>query len=289
MSDVTPIINAIDFIEAHLQKPVTVADVAEAASYSLYHFCRMFNQATHHTPYDYLMRRRLSQAVQDLFQTDKKIIDVALEYQFNNPETFSRAFRRMFGAPPTQLRKEGYIDSRRLRHRLTLAHLEHLQKASHLRPTLETRDTFEVVGIMTLVKSDPNAIAEIWDLFARELEKWPPASQTTSYWGIHYHPQGWETQGSLYMVAVETAANVLSGLQVAGAGLVVKRIPSLDYACFIHQGPARSLPLTWDYIFQTWLPNSEKQLAYPLVIEEFSHLWDWDRADSKTMIYVPIQ
>jgi AraC-like DNA-binding protein len=53
---------AIDFIEAHLRADVTVGDVAAAVSYSVYHFCRTFNQVTHYTPYDYLMRRRLAEA-----------------------------------------------------------------------------------------------------------------------------------------------------------------------------------------------------------------------------------
>lgn len=81
---------AVDFIEDNLKEAIAVADVADAVSYSLYHFCRTFNQATHHTPYDYLMRRRLSLAAQELLQTDKKIIEIALDYQFNSPETFSR-------------------------------------------------------------------------------------------------------------------------------------------------------------------------------------------------------
>ncbi len=38
---------AIDFIEAHLQEDITVSDIAAAVSYSIYHFCRTFNQVTH--------------------------------------------------------------------------------------------------------------------------------------------------------------------------------------------------------------------------------------------------
>ena len=77
MPDVTPIDRAIDLIEGNLMAAVTVADMAAAAGYSLFHFSRTFNQATHHTPYDYLMRRRLSEAAQTLVRTDRKIKSVA--------------------------------------------------------------------------------------------------------------------------------------------------------------------------------------------------------------------
>ncbi len=63
---------AIDFMEAHLQDEITLADVADTVSYSLYHFSRVFSETVHHTPYDYLMRRRLSESAHDLLETDKK-------------------------------------------------------------------------------------------------------------------------------------------------------------------------------------------------------------------------
>ena len=102
MSHLTAICRAVDFVEDNLTEVITVADMAAAASYSLYHFSRTFNHVVHHTPYDYFMRRRLSESARQLAETDRKIIDIALDYQFNNPETYSRAFRRMFGVQPSR-------------------------------------------------------------------------------------------------------------------------------------------------------------------------------------------
>ena len=86
---------AIQFIESHLCDPITVADAAAAAGYSLYHFIRSFNQMVQHTPYDYLMRRRLAVAACELLETERRVIDIALYFQFNNHETFTRGFRRV--------------------------------------------------------------------------------------------------------------------------------------------------------------------------------------------------
>ena len=70
------ITQAIDFIERNLQRDISVADMAASVSYSIYHFCRTFNKITHHTPYDYLMRRRLSESARELMVSDRKIIEV---------------------------------------------------------------------------------------------------------------------------------------------------------------------------------------------------------------------
>ena len=149
-----PIIKAIDFIEAHLKAPLMVADIAEAVGYSVYHFCRTFNLAVHHTPYDYLMRRRLSESARELVGSDRKIIDVAYEYRFNNHETYSRAFRRMFDTQPSQVKKAGRIEPRVLMPRLTIAHIHHIHQGEYLKPLWEHWEHTQVTGIGSLVTGE---------------------------------------------------------------------------------------------------------------------------------------
>ena len=285
MPDITLISKAVDFIEDNLGEAIAVADMADAVAYSLYHFCRMFNQATHHTPYDYLMRRRLSQVAQELLKSDKKIIDIALDYQFNSPETFSRAFKRVFGMQPSQLRKQGSIGRRRLMPRLTLAHIKHISKGAYLKPALEEKDAFQIAGLMTLVRDDRTVISELWELFAQELESSENTVEPENYYGVAYYPEDWEDRGFLYMAAVEIRA-----FDVINAALVVKTIPSLKYARFIHKGPARELQLTLDYVYHTWLPKSGECLSYPLVIEHYGQGFrNADSEESEREIYIPVK
>ena len=284
MPNITLVSKAVDYIEDNLREAITVADMADAVSYSLYHFCRTFNQATHHTPYDYLMRRRLSEAARELVRTDRKIIEIALDYQFNSPETFSRAFKRVFEMQPSQLRKQGGIDGRRLMPRLTFAHIRHISKGAYLKPVLEEKDAFRVTGVMTLVKHDQTVIRELWDLLARELESSENVVEPGSYYGIACYPRDWENHGFLYMVAIEIPA-----LDIVSAVLVVKTIPALKYARFVHKGPTRDLPLTLDYVYHTWLPKSGQSLSYPLVVEHYGRdFWNCDSDDSEREILVPI-
>jgi AraC family transcriptional regulator len=170
MLNTTLMAQAIDFIENHLRDDLTVGDIARAVSLSVYYFCRCFNQAVHHTPYDYVMRRRIAEAARDLLQTDRRIIEIAFDYQFNNPETFARAFKRVFAMQPNQWRKQGRLDWRVIMPRLTYAHLQHLAQGPYLQPVLIERAELRLAGLMTLVQDDPAVIENLWRWFARSIE-----------------------------------------------------------------------------------------------------------------------
>lgn len=104
---------AVAFVEDRLQADITVADMAAEAGYSLFHFSRVFADTTGFTPYDYLMRRRVTEAAAALLGSEDRVIDVALEYRFGSPETFCRAFRRVFECTPTEYRAGGTADAER--------------------------------------------------------------------------------------------------------------------------------------------------------------------------------
>jgi AraC family transcriptional regulator len=283
MSNVELMSQAVDYIEGNLKEPITVADMAAAVSFSLYHFCRTFNQITHHTPYDYLMRRRLSESAHDLVHTDRKIIEIACDYQFNNPETFSRAFRRMFDVQPNQARKQGSVDPCCALPPLTSAHLEHMARSASLTPALEEKDMLRVAGVMTLVKPGQDLIPELWEWLAQELQG---RDLPRKCYGLRHYPKDWEQRGFWYMAGVEMPA---SG--EVGTALAVKTLPPLKYARFTHTGPPSDVPLTLDYVFHTWLPKSGQRWTWPLVVvEHYGHdLSDRESDESETRIYIPIQ
>jgi AraC family transcriptional regulator len=298
MPDLTQIAQALDYIEDHLREAITVADIAEAVSYSLYHFCRTFNQATHHTPYDYLVRRRLSEAARALLETDRKIIDLALDYQFNNHETFSRAFKRVFDQQPSQWRKQGgagqWHMTRWLMPRLTLAHLQQIARGPYLKPVVEERETFQVTGVMTrLPDKEPMgaAVADLWDLLTQELGRLGEAVSPGSYYGLVCYPEGQEHECCLYMAATEIRSST-SGEPPALANtiLAVKLIPAMTCARFIHKGRRRDLPLTLDYVYHTWLPKSDRRLSLPWIVEDHGpDLPAADDGETEMAIYIPVE
>ncbi len=92
-----------EFIEQRLNEPVTLAELARAAHYSVYHSARMFKEVTGRTPFEYLRMRRLSAAAVELSKDGRRVVDVAFDFVFDSHEGFTRAFARQFGVPPSRL------------------------------------------------------------------------------------------------------------------------------------------------------------------------------------------
>jgi AraC-like DNA-binding protein len=105
MEPIEPINRAINYIEGNLTEAISLEEVSAAAGYSLFHFSRLFLDLIGETPGDYIRKRRLSEAARELVNSRKRILDIALDYQFQSQEAFSRSFKRLFRASPGTYRK----------------------------------------------------------------------------------------------------------------------------------------------------------------------------------------
>lgn len=97
---------AIDYIEENLQQPLDMNTIVTQANCSSFYFQRLFSLLTGLTLGEYIRKRRLSEAAHDLRATDARIIDIALNYGYDTPESFSRAFKTYHGCSPSEARKE---------------------------------------------------------------------------------------------------------------------------------------------------------------------------------------
>ena len=91
---------AVDYIEARLDEPVSLADVASAAGLTRMHFAAQFRAATGLRPHEYLLRRRIERAQQMLVATGMSLVDVALSVGFQTQSHFTSVFKRYTGQPP---------------------------------------------------------------------------------------------------------------------------------------------------------------------------------------------
>lgn len=111
MDWITGISKAIDYIEEHITEPTDYARTAKEACSSPFNFQRVFALLCGYTLGDYVRMRRLTLAGEELLSTDAKVIDVALKYGYDSPESFSRAFTRFHGVSPSAVRKGAAIRS----------------------------------------------------------------------------------------------------------------------------------------------------------------------------------
>jgi len=99
---------AIQFIESNLTNEITLDDVANHIYVSSYHYQRVFSLTTGITIGDYIRNRRLSLAGQDLLLSKNRIIDIAMKYQYDSQESFTKAFTRFHGITPNSARKQSH-------------------------------------------------------------------------------------------------------------------------------------------------------------------------------------
>ena len=97
---------ALQYMEEHLNDDINVEDVSNHVFASVSHFQRIFNLVTGYSIGEYLRNRRLSVAGRELAHSGKKVIDVAYHYQYDTPESFSKAFVRFHGINPSDAKKQ---------------------------------------------------------------------------------------------------------------------------------------------------------------------------------------
>lgn len=97
----------LDYIDLHLEDPLTLEELAGVACFSPFHFHRIFHSVTGERLFQYIQRIRLEKAAFLLrSHTRRSVTDIALSCGFTNPAAFSRAFRRTFSLSPSRWRQE---------------------------------------------------------------------------------------------------------------------------------------------------------------------------------------
>jgi len=95
-----------EFIEENLEHDLTLAEIAEIAELSPFHFARSFKQATGSTPIQYLTLRRIDLAKRLLVESALPIVEIGLRAGFKNQSHFTTLFRKITAMTPKAYRNE---------------------------------------------------------------------------------------------------------------------------------------------------------------------------------------
>ncbi|MFZ7102530.1 MAG: helix-turn-helix transcriptional regulator [Peptococcaceae bacterium] len=109
--------NSLNYIEDNLCEKMKLIEIAKQSYFSEYYFHKLFRNIVGTTVMDYIRKRRLTEAAKDLVKTNEQITEIAFKYQFSSGESFSRAFKRMYGMSPRKYRNTAeteYSHNRRM-------------------------------------------------------------------------------------------------------------------------------------------------------------------------------
>ncbi len=281
-------LKGVGFIENNLRERFTVADVARSASFSTYHYCRLFQALTGESVMGYARSRRLTQAAMTLANgADVRLIDLALDSGFDSQEAFTRAFKRRFGITPGAVRRAKHRWSPHFRFPLDAAALAHLKEGLTMEPKIIERGDFHVVGLRDTFTLDNNSeIPELWGRF------WPHCQRIANIVpGV--------SLGVSEMLDKETGHfGYIASVEVTEIGEVPEDLASVTleggrFAVFTHKirsaNLTAELPQTFRYIYGTWAEKSSEKLRANYDIEYYDERFDPLNLSGEIDIYVPIR
>lgn len=243
--------DCIQYIEDNLDGEVGMEELARLSLSSKFHFQRLFSLVTGYTVADYVRKRRLTLAAQELINQNAKVIDVAFKYGYETPESFSKAFRKAHGVSPSQVREAG----------TTLKAFPRISFQIQLKGEIEMdykivdKEAFQVIGkgkrVSTCNGENLKDIPAFWDeVNTSDLDKLIcEAAGNNEMLGICMefdHP----SEEFTYFIGAEKKSEEDHSLEV-------KEIPSATWAVFESVGPMpNAIQGVWKRIYSEWFPST---------------------------------
>ncbi|MEW4227564.1 AraC family transcriptional regulator [Priestia megaterium] len=247
---------ALDYIEENLTNDIDFREVARLALCSEYHFKRMFSFLAGITLSEYIRRRRLTLAAFELKDSNIKVIDVAIKYNYSSPDSFTRAFQNLHRITPSEAKKSG--SSLKAFPKMTFQ--LSIKGGNEMNYRIEEKETFHIVGIKERVPIifhgvNPK-IAAMWESLndetireLKELSNVTPLGLLSA--SVNFSEGRMEEKGQLdHYIGVATTKDCPDHL-------VQLEVPAGTWAVFEAVGPfPDTLQDVWGRIYSEWFPAS---------------------------------
>ena len=163
--------DSLSYIEQNLSEELDISVIAAKAALSPFYYQRIFGALCGMTVGDYIRARRMTLAAQDLSGSMEKVIDIAVRYGYDSPDSFAKAFQRFHGITPSQAREPGAS----LRYLAPVHIIISLEGGSMLDYRIVEKAQFTVVGVKRRFNSDTSyqEVPKFWNEWLAQGEKRP--------------------------------------------------------------------------------------------------------------------
>jgi AraC family transcriptional regulator len=264
---------AINYIEDNLADDISYDEAAKQALCSTYHFQRMFSFLLDLPLSEYIRRRRLTLAAFELQSTNIKIIDLALKYGYESPDSFTRAFVHLHGVTPTVARETGIV----LKAFPRISFHISVKGEVEMNYRMEPQAAFQLFGkAITLKPEDdlyqvlPSFGDEIWQNGTHDrINNLAGNSPGTLLYGVHF---GYQEDGSRsYMFAWNSPQQEIPN------DFTVLDVPAVTWAVFEEFGTMPdqiAIKKIWNRVYSEWFPTSGYEQAQGPCLEKYIWLDD---------------
>ncbi|HCX62118.1 AraC family transcriptional regulator [Aminipila sp.] len=251
--------DAISFIEENITEEITIEDIARKVHISPFYFQKGFAMLCDFTVGDYMRYRRLALAGSEIAANDDKIIDIALKYGYDSPDSFTKAFVRFHGCTPSAVRKDGAS----IKSFAPLSIKFTLKGGYSMDYKIAEKDGFTVVGLKRTFKYE-NAMQDVPKLWG-EFHQMSAGKAICPMYGINADES---MQGNEFEYLIADKYNPAMDIP---DGFVTKVIPKFTWAVFSCKGAMPQVMQDVNKkIYSEWLPNcKDYEIAAGYCIEMY--------------------
>jgi len=271
-------------IQENIDTALSLDTLAAVASFSPFHFHRIFAAYVGETLFDHVRRVRLDKAASKIYYSGDPITEIALSAGYETPAAFTKAFKQRFGVNPTAFKK---IKREELPARMNLITQDPPGKKvkivkSEIRTIPEQRVLF-----VRKTGAYAKAAAEAWPAIMKFAYSHRIMNKDTKAIGIsHDSPDITPEEKIRYDACITFKGSVKPEGEVG-----IQTIAGGRYAVFLHKGPYSSFSRTYGYIMAEWYPKSGEKFRDLPCFELYLNR-DPRRTkpeNLKTEIYMPIE
>lgn len=270
--------DAISYIEENITEDLTIEDVAKKAFVSPFYFQKGFAMLCGFTVAEYTRQRRLTLAGSELVSTGNKIVDIAIKYGYDSPDSFTKAFTRFHGVTPTAVRKDGAMIKSFAPLKIKFA----LEGGYIMDYKIVEKEEFAVIGVSKVFQYE-NAYQDIpkfWDEFYGSGK----GDLICTMYGVNIDES---MSGNTFEYLI---ADNYDPKKEIPEGFVTKVIPKHTWAVFACKG---SMPDSMQdvnkKIFSEWLPNcKDYEIAAGYNIEMYNNPDDYEKGTRDENYYSEI-
>ncbi len=274
----------LDHIDKHLDDALTVEELSKVANFSKFHFHRQFSEYCGINIGRYIQLMKLKRASYRLaFNHQDRVIDIALDAGFENPESFSRAFKNAFGQTPSEFRKEPAWASWSGRCQFPIPSRERTNKMDvkivHVEPTMIGE--LEHRGAPALLNGSVQAFIE-W----RQTSGLSPVASSRTY-GIAYDNPD-TTPADAFRFGI--CGSVTEAVPDNPQAVATKTIPGGRCAVVRHAGSRDRIGESVYFLYRDWLPGSGEELRdFPVYFHYLNLDHDTPQHAHLTDVYLPLK
>ena len=267
----------VRYIEENLTEEINEKKVAYLSGYSYALFSRIFSIMTGYTLSEYIRLRKLTLAAEDLRKGKEKVIEIALKYGYESPDSFNIAFKKFHNISPSKVKAgAGFKIFSPLRLSLII------EGGNDMEVKIERKQSFKIAGLKKKI-TDNKECPELWvELFKKVSPEFLESIGTGGCYGYCYNAK---TQTDFTYMA---AYDVREEEKAVKAGLEIVEIPEEEYAVVKIKGAIpESIHNGWKYIVGTFFPeNGYKHSGSP----DFEYYYEGDMKsnDYEMELWVPI-